>query len=63
MKRKFQVGDRVVRDSDGQRGTVTYTEFQRQPGSTSPFWVRVKWDASGSRSDRLEEGLSLLAEE
>lgn len=57
MERKFKLGDRVVRDSDGCSGTVTFTEFYRSPNSTEPFWVRIKWDRSNSRSDRTEEGL------
>lgn len=59
MKRKFKVGDRVRRNGDGASGVVISTEFHREPMSTQPFWVRVKWDANGSRSDREEDGLNL----
>lgn len=57
--RRFKTGDRVRRASDGASGAVTSTEFQRTDGSTAPFWVRVKWDASNSSSDREEDGLVL----
>lgn len=60
MQRKFKVGDRVARESDGCSGTVTSIEFDREERSNQPFWVRVKWDWSGSKSDREETGLKLL---
>lgn len=62
MERKFKVGDRVIRDSDGHKGTVTWIDFYRPADPNAPYWVRVKWDASGSRSDREENGLSLISE-
>lgn len=57
MERQFKIGDRVRREPDGASGVVTETEFRREPNSTQPFWVRVRWDASNSKSEREENGL------
>lgn len=57
--RKFNMGDKVKRDSDGKTGVVIRdaSGFQRKAGQA--FWCTVQWDASGSKSDRVEDGLSL----
>lgn len=57
MERKFKVGDRIARESDGCTGVVTNTDFYRSQGKDAPWWVSVKWDRSNSRSDRMEDGL------
>lgn len=54
---KFEIGDRVRR-SDGQSGEVVGTVFRGLP--SDPHMVQVRWDSSGSKSVRPEDGLELI---
>lgn len=67
---KFKAGDRVKRDNDAyeasvgkkeKTGTITMGGAGFHRKNDPREWVTVLWDgASGSKSDRLAEGLSLI---